>query len=51
MICITFLPLLTGNVYITWLDDVSAFVSLYKKDQSATGIYIYMYSTGGGGVN
>lgn len=25
-----------GNVYITWLDDVSAFVSLYKKDQSAT---------------
>lgn len=50
MICITFLPLLTGNVYITWLDDVSAFVSLYKKDQSATGIYIYvyMYSMGGG---
>lgn len=39
MICLYIL--LTGNVYITWLDDVSAFVSLYKKDQSATGIYIY----------
>lgn len=52
MIFITFLPLLTGNVYITWLDDVSAFVSLYKKDQSATGIYIYTCTVlGGGGVN
>lgn len=49
MICITFLPLLTGNVYITWLDDVSAFVSLYKKDQSATGIYIHVQYGGGGG--
>lgn len=48
MICITFLPLLTGNVYITWLDDVSAFVSLYKKDQSATGIYIHVQYRGGG---
>lgn len=45
--------LLTGNVYITWLDDVSAFVSLYKKDQSATGIYthvlVYNFEKGGGG--
>lgn len=44
--------LLTGNVYITWLDDVSAFVSLYKKDQSATGIYthvlVYNFEKGGG---
>lgn len=57
MICIYIL--LTGNVYITWLDDVSAFVSLYKKDQSATGIYIFIYThvlvnnfeKGGGGTN
>lgn len=42
MICLYIL--LTGNVYITWLDDVSAFVSLYKKDQSATGIYIYIHA-------
>lgn len=51
MICLYIL--LTGNVYITWLDDVSAFVSLYKKDQSATGIYIhvlvYNFEKGEGG--
>lgn len=50
MICLYIL--LTGNVYITWLDDVSAFVSLYKKDQSATGIYthvlVYNFEKGGG---
>nr|XP_022318023.1 poly(A)-specific ribonuclease PARN-like isoform X1 [Crassostrea virginica] len=25
-----------GNINITWLDDISAYVSLYKRDQSST---------------
>ena len=28
----------TGNVQIVWLDDSSAFVGLYRRDQADTGI-------------
>ncbi|XP_048761264.2 poly(A)-specific ribonuclease PARN-like isoform X2 [Ostrea edulis] len=28
-----------GNVNIQWLDDTSAFVSLYKKEQSSSGVH------------